>query len=154
MWGAGGKGGKVKYRDRKQILTQKKSRTGKHANTWFLRGNVTNTLKTHFTPGGKLRDTLDKKVNSTINADGGKTKIVELAGKPILAGLRKPVNFGGNGGCQMGPNNNNQCIIAYDPDCRIIKSVYKIDAPLAKKTQINCKQDMLEQLDAQHTLDN
>ena len=80
-----------------------------------------------------MRDTLDKKVNSTINADGGKTKIVELAGKPILAGLRKPVNFGGNGGCQMGPNNNNQCIIAYDHNCRINKSVYNIDCTPCKE---------------------
>ena len=85
-----------------------------------------NILKTQYTPGGKLRDTLDRCVNSTMNADGGKSKIVELAGKPILAGLRTSVNFGGNAGCQMA-SNGNECIIGDEEDCRCNRCIYGID---------------------------
>ena len=77
-----------------------------------------------------MRDTLHNKINATRNADGGKTKVIELAGKPIWDGLKRSVNFGGNNGCQMGANN--QCIISFDHDCRINKSVYKIDCTPCK----------------------
>ena len=119
-------GMRVRYRSREQIIEQKKARLGKHPSTWFLRGRYTNTLKTHYTPGGRLRDKLDKCINATNNADGGLTKIVELAGKPVLAGLKKTVNFGGNVGCQMGTGTK-ICIIDEDENCRISKSVYGIN---------------------------
>ena len=111
-----------KYCNRVQIQSQKKQRKGKHPNNWVLRGQNTNILKTHNAPGGKLREKLESVANNTANADGGRTKVIELAGKPILAGLKKQVNFGGNAGCQMGIGTK-QCHIHGEGDCRIARSV-------------------------------
>ena len=68
-------GTRVRYRNRQQITAQKKSKLGKHANTWFLRGEYFNILKPQYTPGGRLRD---KCINATSNADGGKSKLLNL----------------------------------------------------------------------------
>ena len=87
---------RIRYKSREQIKAQNQQRLGKYPNTWFLRGTYTNILKTQYTPCGLLKDTLDRKINSTVNAYGGQTKIVKLAGKPLLAGMRRPANFGGN----------------------------------------------------------
>ena len=69
-----------------------------------------------------MEDNLEKTINKTINADGGQTKVIELAGKPIQSGLKRQVNFGGNNGCQMGTGNQ-RCIIHNEADCRIARCV-------------------------------
>ena len=44
-------GARVRFRCKQDIVNMKAERTGKHANTWFLRGNRSNILKVQYTPG-------------------------------------------------------------------------------------------------------
>ena len=68
-----------------------------------MRGEVTNTIKVQYTPGSALRDSINRTLfHLPETADGGKTKVVELGGKQILAGLDKLQMFGGQTGCHMG----------------------------------------------------
>ena len=90
-----------------------------------MRGEVTNTIKVQYTPGSALRDSINKTLsNLPETADGGKTKVVELGGKQILAGLDKLQMFGGQTGCHMGQE---KCNIADDQDCRVSRAVYETD---------------------------
>ena len=97
-------GAKSRYRSRHQITSQKKSRLGKYPNTWFLKGDVGNTLKVPYTPSGKLKSLIDAKLKEKglETADGCLTKVIELAGRNISSGLKKSQNFGGDVGCYFG----------------------------------------------------
>ena len=118
-------GEKQRYRSRQQIKDQKSAKLGKYPDTWFIKGDVGNTLKVPFTPGGKLKDMIGRKLSARglTTADGCLTKVVELAGKSITSGLAKMENFGGDTGCHMGPQ---KCLIASDADCRINRAIYNI----------------------------
>ena len=87
-------GKRVKFRSRAQIQNHKTNRLGKHPNTWFLRRDRTGTLKVQSTPGGGLTSSLNKVLNATLSAYGGKVKIVELGGDPISKGLSRNQKFG------------------------------------------------------------
>ena len=89
------------------------------------KGDVGNTLKVPFTPGGKLKDMIGRKLSARglTTADGCLTKIVELAGKSITSGLARMENFGGDTGCHMG---SQKCLIASDADCRVNRAIYNI----------------------------
>ena len=119
-------GTRVKFRSRKQILDAKSTKLGKFNNTWFLRGEVQNTLKCPFTPGAGLKEALQVQVDTTFKdkrvAGGGATKVVELGGRPIWAGLSSHQKFGGQTGCQFG---RVKCLASLDSDCRITRAVYK-----------------------------
>ena len=118
-------GTRIRFRSKRQIMEMKASRTGKHANTWFLRGNRSNILKVSYTPNNKLRSELDKALNKGgwVGPDGGTTQVVELGGKLISSGLAHSRNFGGDNGCQMGEGVK-ECLIAPDSNCRVTRSVY------------------------------
>ena len=116
-------GNRVLYRSRQEIVRQKQARLGKHNNTWFLGKGIVNTLKIQPTPDSKLKSNIHKALNSKVQADKGKTKIVELGGNPITLGLKKGQNFGGQGGCHMGTR---KCTIATDDNCRSSRVIYKI----------------------------
>ena len=81
-------GKRVRYRSRQQIVDQKSQQLGKYANTWFLRGDVTNTLKVQYVPGSVLKTKIHQTLSGlSETADNGQTKVVELGGKRILSGL-------------------------------------------------------------------
>ena len=69
-------------------------------------------------------------MNNRIGAEGGKTKLVEMGGKPITAGLSKSVNFRGQQGCVFSP----KCNIDPEKDCRISRLVYEVEC-------IQCTED-------------
>ena len=117
-------GEKTRYRSRDQISSQKQSRLGKYPNTWFLKGDVGNTLKVPYTPSGKLKSLIDAKLRSKglETADGCFTKVIEMAGNSISSGLKKSQNFGGDVGCHFA----SRCLISEEDDCRITRGIYKV----------------------------
>ena len=60
------------------------------AATWFMSNGVSVILSTALTPGGDLKDTLQKVVEKAASADGGKTKVIEVGGAPIKEGYSGP----------------------------------------------------------------
>ena len=52
------RGDRIRYRSRTQSLSQKKQSTGKYPNTWFLRGDIQNTLKVQCTPYSHLKQNI------------------------------------------------------------------------------------------------
>ena len=72
------------YRDGNQIAETKLSKKN-WANTWFLKGNIKNTVSCPVTPGGVLKKELSKVINK------GKTEndiqVIEDGGRPIHSGL-------------------------------------------------------------------
>ena len=93
----------------------KKQKLGKHNNTWFLSGETQNTLKIQGVPESALIGSLKRRLGDRIGAEGGKTKLVEMGGKPITAGLSKSVHFKGQQGCVFTP----QCNVDPDANCRV-----------------------------------
>ena len=69
-------GSRIRFRYREQIAEQKESRYGKYPDTWFLRGEVQNTLKVQSTPNSALLKDLRKVVGGKICAEGGATKLI------------------------------------------------------------------------------
>ena len=64
--------------------------------------------------------------------DLGTTKVVELGGRAITAGLSRAENFGGDVGCNMG---RSKCSIAPDSNCRVTRAIYRTSC-------LDCEQDL------------
>ena len=65
--------------------------------------------------------------------DLGTTKVVELGGRAITAGLSRAENFGGDVGCSMG-SGRHSCTIAPDSNCRVTRAIYRTSC-------LDCDQD-------------
>ena len=76
-------GNRLLHRPQNMIAEQKRARGGNNTATWFLKGEVTNTLKVPYTPSGTLRNNVQKALNSIRGPDGGYTKVVETAGTTV-----------------------------------------------------------------------
>ena len=113
------KGTKLLYRTGAMIREQKATRQGQYSNTWFLKGNVTNTIQIQSTPNSILKDRIQKHLNSITGPDGGQTKVIEKGGKSILAGLNssKKSNI-----CPY----NNKCMVTKENDCTNSRIVYQV----------------------------
>ena len=55
-----------------------------------MRGTTTSVLKVQPTPGGLLAKCVRNKIGKLKAPGGGTTKVVEGAGRGIMAGLRQP----------------------------------------------------------------
>ena len=88
-------GSKIRYRNFKEMETQKSSRYGKHKNTWFLRGEVTSILKVQVTPRGHLASITREILRGLRAPDGGLTSVVETGGRNVMSGLAKGDPFRG-----------------------------------------------------------
>ena len=97
-------GDRIKYRNREQILSQKKNSLGNYPDTWFLKKNIRNTLKVQATPGQKLADKLNNCMAKRNNPNGG-TKVIEMASDKITKGMTSSENWGIQGQC----NYNKKC---------------------------------------------
>ena len=113
-------GTRIRFRSRQQIVDMKNQKLGKFAATWFLQGTNQNTLKVQGTPDSLLVNKIQNVLAARICAEGGSTKVVELGGKKITAGLSNPVRFTDNNGCPFYP----KCNIDPELDCRMPRSVY------------------------------
>ena len=79
-----------RYRNREVIKEAKEANYLRHINTWFLRGGQTSVLKVQATLNGQLAEAVRAKIKNLLAPDGGKTLVVEAAGRPITAGLTNP----------------------------------------------------------------
>ena len=123
-------GTRIRYRSRTQIEDQKRSKLGQFAHTWFLTNGNTQILKIPTTPNSKLTNLVRNRLGGKSGADGGTTKLVELAGPTVVSGLSLPDKFGGNKGCQY----QKKCMILDNSDCRTAKTVYKIECVTCRDT--------------------
>ena len=114
---------RVRYRSREEILAAKAKKIGKHPATWFLKGNVQNTMKVQGAPESGLLNTMREVFGGKICAEGGATKFIELGGKLLTAGLSGSEKFTANSGCVFGPS----CYIDPEFDCRTTRSVYEVE---------------------------
>jgi hypothetical protein len=115
------------YRSREQMIQKQLDKGGKaSAATWFLRDGVSTTLTTSATPGGVLKDNLQKTVESMRTADGGKTKVIEAGGAPIFLGLTKGDPFR-IPGCDF---KDPRCIMDPKQPCSVQGACYRIECNL------------------------
>ena len=115
-------GTRIRYRTSKQIYDQKRAKTGNFANTWFLKGEVTNILKIPCTPNSKLVNLMREKAGASRGPDGGLTKFVEMGGLPISLTFPMKEYLTGTKGCQY----SEKCLISQDQDCRVVRAIYRI----------------------------
>ena len=78
-----------RYRTRSEIKMTKKQKPGRTNQSWFLRGNIVDTLQVSSTPNGELAELLRKKLRTIQRPEEGQTQVIEKSGQLISAGLRK-----------------------------------------------------------------
>ena len=115
-------GERVRFRTGAQILAQKAKKTGQFTDTWFLNDKISCTLKVQATPGSQLAEKMKQKIGSQYGPDGGQTKIVEMGGPSITAGMGKSDPFK-NGGCPF----EEKCPISETQNCTDARVVYQFD---------------------------
>ena len=89
------------------------------ANTWFLQGQVTNTVSCPVTPGATLKKHLSNQVNS---GKSHTTKVIEDGGLPIHIGLKVKDLMRPTGGIFGDPN----CIVKSNQQCDRMGVIYNI----------------------------
>ena len=109
------------FRDKKEIMNAKREKQI-WSNTWYLKGNTIGTMSCPTTPGGKLKKSLNKAINSERNDSDGKILIIEDGGRPIHTGIKindpcRPP------GCIYGDTN---CIVDQKYHCDLTSRIYKI----------------------------
>merc|ERR1711954_521603 len=115
----------VRYRDGTTIRQHKKENDLKYLNTWFLRGTNTSVIKVQATPGGTLASRVRSRLRGQLAPDGGTTLVVEAAGKPLTAGLKRP-DPGLSKGCPF----RDKCLVDDRSSCWGSKIVYKLSCNL------------------------
>ena len=106
------------FRSRQQIVESKRNKKD-WTNTWFLKGDTVGTISCPVTPGGVLKKTLNKQINSERDS---KLLIVEDGGCPVYNGLKVRDPMRGKG-CIFG---DPCCIVDPSVQCDRIGVVYKI----------------------------
>ena len=96
---------------------------GKNPDTWFLRGEIQNTLKVEATPNSGLLKDLRKVIGGKTCAEGGGTKLIEMGGQLIGQGLSKPVSFRGTRGCSFDDPN---CWVDPEEHCSDSRVIYEV----------------------------
>ena len=81
------RGERQRFRNRKEIEEQKDKDKNRHTNTWYLRGGMTGVLKVQPTPNSELCKMVRAGIEELRNPDGGRTKVIEMGGMPIMAGI-------------------------------------------------------------------
>ena len=115
----------ARYRNKKEIIANKSMKKGRFNNTWFLggKGNFASTIKVPQTPSSQLARDVSRNIQGH-NIAGGRTKIIETAGKPNSSGMKKKDPFR-KPGCPYRNNcsaeNNTNCLqmnVTYQLDCQ------------------------------------
>ena len=110
----------LKYRNRQEIEEAKAGRKHNWINTWFLKGSYTSVLQVQATVDGGLGGAVREATRKHIAPDGGKTLVVEKAGKGLLSGIKKPDPFM-PAGCPF----LNKCTMGEKGTCTSSRVVYK-----------------------------
>ena len=107
------------YRSGEQIKKHKAEKKD-WPNTWFLQGQVTNTVSCPVTPGATLKRSLNSQINA--GKSDQRTKIIEDGGLPIHIGLKTkdPMR---TSGCIFGDPN---CIVKSNQQCDRMGVIYNI----------------------------
>ena len=121
------KGEKVRYRSNKEIKIFKEGKLGQFTNTWFLTGNITNTVQIQATPGSELRNRVQTHLKTELGPDGGSIKAIEMGGKSVLSGLKKSPNS--NNICPY----KNKCLTSNTSDCMQDRVVYQAICVICEK---------------------
>ena len=119
------------FRDKNQIIECKISKKD-WSNTWYLKGDISNTVSCPITPGGVLRKELTKSLNSQ-RGENNRILVIEDGGRPIHVGLkvRDPHRLDG---CVFGQE---ACPVVSGTDCDRTGVVYKIECKQCKETAEN-----------------
>ena len=115
-------GQRLRYRPGCIIKQQKRVKYGGYADTWFLKEGFTNTMLVQCIVDSDLKREMFKTVGSIIGPDGGKTKIIEKAGRSLMSGLRKGDPYY-DGECPY----KNKCIADENTDCTRYGGVYGVE---------------------------
>ena len=83
----------LKYRNRQEIERAKAGRKNGWINTWFLKGSYTSVFQVQASVDGGLAGAVREATRNHRAPDGGKTLVVEKAGKGLLSGIKKPDPF-------------------------------------------------------------
>ena len=116
------------YRTRDAIAKAKAEKGGNSPATWFLKGNVTNTLTCTSTKDSKLQLALTETLRSGEQPIGGRTLVLEDGGLPVTLGLKKRDPFRVNG-CTF---KDKKCIVSPNTDCSRQGQVYIITCKSCK----------------------
>ena len=84
------------------------------------RGQIS-VLKVQATPNGLLADNVRGKIGQMVAPDGGRTLVVEAAGRPITAGLRNP-----DPGLAKGCPHRDECPVVPEQRCGGARMVYQL----------------------------
>ena len=101
------------YRTKETILSSKLRKGGNSPGTWFLKGEVTNTVTCSATPDSGLKQAISKSLASEKQADRGQTLVLEDGGLPIMIGLKVRDPFR----CQGCMFKDDKCMINLNTDC-------------------------------------
>ena len=112
------------YRNRsgKEIREAKGQQKLGLPNTWFLRGEITSTLKGQATPGGQLAERIRRVLKGAKAPDGGTIKVVEGTGQSLQAGLSCP-DPAWSKECPY----QQQCLVAEEASCWVGRANYKLE---------------------------
>ena len=128
------KGEKISIYRSGEEIRDKKSMSKCWSNTWFLKGNVCNTVSCPVTPGGVLKRNLTKVVN--IGNNDRVTQVIEDGGKPIHSGLSisDPMR---TDGCIFRDEN---CIVDTKYKCDTTGVVYRIECNTCNEAIPDCNE--------------
>ena len=110
-----------RFRSGAKIRADKKTKSGRYNNTWFLMGEYSSVLKVQATKDGELANVIRRKVGNNTMANGGKVKLVEKGGKSAMSGLKKGDPFW-SGGCPY----KHKCYAGEKVDCTRSRSIYEV----------------------------
>ena len=78
-----------RYRTRSEIKEMKKLKAGRTNQSFFLRGNVVDTLEVSHTEKGELAQLMRNKLKTIQKPEEGQTQVIERSGRSMMSGLRK-----------------------------------------------------------------
>ena len=110
-----------RFRNRAEIETGKQNATGKYKTTWFLKGEITSVMMVQPTQHGSLSKAVRDAIHGKRAPDGGLTKVVEMGGVNIMAGLNKPDPFRSSL-CPF----EDECWCSKETDCWKTRTIYRI----------------------------
>ena len=137
--------GTPRYRNKDEIAIAKSNKKGKYNNTWFLRGNITTIMKVQATSWGLLGQGVREKVRGILGPDGGETKVIEMAGAGIQAGIYKPDPFLSNG-CHF------ETVCPIDPkgNCWDSRVIYALECAVCPATYVGTTAHTLHKRGLEH----
>ena len=125
-------GERKRFRSATEIAESKKEKHGGHSDTWFLAMGYTNVMKVQFSKDGALVKAAQEAANRVTSPDGGKLKVVELTGRPVVMGLKMNDPYETNQ-CPY----PDKCVASEKTNCMKKGVVYDIECLLCSREEDN-----------------